>query len=414
MRISTTMQFTSSLKYIQNANSKVDENAQKYNTGEKFQTAGEDPSGMASKVKYEGAISAYTQFNKDGGLANNTLSEEETALASMWDALSSIHSRLIQCVDGSNDQNSLDALAAEIEQMRDHLYNLMNTQNTEGEYIFSGARSDVPTFTLTSDGHYTCQADGSVREVLVAPGVTVQVSDSGLDIFENCKLSNSMTVTGTPAITSAVISNYGDFEDLYQNYYSSSIGPTVNNNLRVEVLADGSFSLVKDRLDAAGNVTGQDVIETGEVDKMNSTITVKGMEFYLPSSNYTGNIKVQLDAPKTDNILNVLTKLVDDIQDETLTKTEKCARIAAGQKDVSIAMTRYDSYRGQIGARQNTINTVMTSNTSLSDIKTESKANVSEMDAFEAASNLVQSQNQLTVSRQIYSMLQKQSLFDYI
>lgn len=414
MRISTTMQFTSSLKYIQNANSKVDENAQKYNTGEKFQTAGEDPSGMASKVKYEGAISAYTQFNKDGGLANNTLSEEETAIGSMWDALSSIHSRLIQCVDGSNDQNSLDALAAEIEQMRDHLYNLMNTQNTEGEYIFSGARSDVPTFSLTSDGHYTCQADGSVREVLVAPGVTVQVSDSGLDIFENCRKSNSMTVAGTPAVTAAVISNYGDFDDLYENYYSSSIGPTVNNHLRIEVLADGTFSLVKDRLDATGAVTGTDVIETGEIDKMNSTITVKGMEFYLPSSNYVGNIDVELNAPKTDNILNVLTKLVDDIQDESLSKTEKCARIAAGQKDVQIAMNRYDSYRGQIGARQNTIQTVMTSNTSLSDIKTESKANVSEMDAFEAASNLVQSQNQLTVSRQIYSMLQKQSLFDYI
>ena len=168
------------------------------------------------------------------------------------------------------------------------------------------------------------------------------------------------------------------------------------------------------KLDAAGNVTGQDVIETGEVDKMNSTINVKGMEFYLPSSNYDGSIEITLDKPKTDNILNVLTKLANDIQDESLTKTEKCALIAAGQKDVQIAMNRYDSYRGQIGARQNTIETVMKSNTSLSDIKTESKANVSEMDAFEAASNLVQSQNQLTVSRQIYSMLQKQSLFDYI
>ena len=57
---------------------------------------------------------------------------------------------------------------------------------------------------------------------------------------------------------------------------------------------------------------------------------------------------------------------------------------------------------------------VLDSNESLSDIKTESKAKVSEVDAFEAASDLVQSQNQLAVSRQIYSMLSKQSLFDYI
>lgn len=403
MRISTTMQFTSSLTYIQKANSTVDESAKRYNTGLKFSTAGENPSGMASKVKYEGAIAAYDQYSKDGGLAANTLSEEETSLQSMWSALSSINTRLIQCVDSSNDDSSLKALAAEIAQTRDHLYDLMNTQNTEGEYIFSGAKSDVPTFTLTSDGHYKCQADGSTRSVLVSPSVTVQVSDSGLDIFENCRTADSMTVTGNPKIDSAVISSYGDFGDLYEQYYSSAQG--ANNTLNINVTPDGAFSL----LDQNGQV-----IEQGEVDKSNGTINVKGMEFTLGDSNYVGTISVELDPPNTDNMLNVLTDIVNKINDPNLSNTEKTAAIAKVQKSVGIAMTQYDSYRGQIGARQNTITTVLDSNESLSDIKTESKAKVSEVDAFEAASDLVQSQNQLAVSRQIYSMLSKQSLFDYI
>ncbi len=403
MRISTTMQFTSSLSYIQKANSTVDESAKRYNTGLKFSTAGENPSGMASKVKYEGAIAAYTQYSKDGGLAANTLSEEETSLESMWSALSSINTRLIQCVDSSNDDSSLKALAAEIAQTRDHLYDLMNTQNTEGEYIFSGAKSDVPTYTLTSDGHYKCQADGSTRSVLVSPSVTVQVSDSGLDIFENCRTADSMTVTGNPAISSAVISSYGDFGDLYEQYYSSALG--ANNTLTVNVTPDGAFSL----LDQNGQV-----IEQGEVDKSNGTINVKGMEFTLGADNYAGTISIDLDPPNTDNMLNVLTDIVNQINDPNLSNTEKTAAIAKAQKSVGIAMTQYDSYRGQIGARQNTISTILDSNESLSDIKTESKAKVSEVDAFEAASDLVQSQNQLAVSRQIYSMLSKQSLFDYI
>ena len=57
---------------------------------------------------------------------------------------------------------------------------------------------------------------------------------------------------------------------------------------------------------------------------------------------------------------------------------------------------------------------ILNANESLSAIKVESKANVSEVDAFEAASELIRAQNQLTVSRQIYSMLNKQSLFDFI
>lgn len=401
MRISTTMQFTSSLSYIQKANTSVDSASTQYLTGQKFQTAGDDPSGMASKVKYESAIAAYDQFAKDGGLANNTLSEEETSLKSMWDALASINTRLIQCVDGSNDDNSLKALAAEIDQTKDHLFDLMNTQNTEGEYIFSGARSDVPTFTLTSDGHYICQADGSTRSVLVSPSVTVQVSDSGLDIFENCRTANSMTVTGTPAIKSAVISSYGDFSDLYDTY---NIRSGVSEHLTLEV-NDGVFELK----DPAGNT-----LETGEVDLENGTIAVKGMEFTLPDEHYVGTVDIQLDEPNTDNILNVLTEVANIINDPAVSNTDKCAAIAKAQESVTIAMNRYDSYRGEIGARQNTIKTVLESNESLSLIKTESKAKVSEVDTFEAASELIQSQNQLAISRQVYSMLSKQTLFDYI
>ncbi|MGN0901828.1 MAG: flagellar hook-associated protein FlgL, partial [Succinivibrio sp.] len=383
----------------------------------KFQTAGEDPSGMASKVKYEGAIASYNQFTKDGGLANNTLSEEETTLESIWSALSSINTRLIQCVDGSNDQNSLNALASEIEQTRDQLFNLMNTQNTEGEYIFSGARSDIPTFSLTSDGHYSCQADGSTRSVLVSPSVTVQVSDSGLDIFENCLLEPTIKVTGNPTIVTTDITNYGDFEDLYEQYYSSSIGNTVYNHLRIEV-TNGKFALYKDTTDAAGTVIPSTTpITEGEIDTDTNTITVKGIQIYL-GDNYdettNGSIDIELEKPKTDNILNVLTDIVDTIRDESMSKTDKCAAIAQCQKNVIRAMNRYDSYRGEIGARQNTIETILSSNQALADINTESKANVSEMDAFEAVSNLVQSQNQLSVSRQIYSSLSKQSLFDYI
>lgn len=405
MRISTTMQFTNSLTYIQNSNSKVDDASVKYNTGLKFQTAGEDPSGMASKVKYEGAIAAYTQYSKDGGIANNNLSEEETALESMWDALSNINTRLQQCVNGSNDESSLNALSAEIGQIRDHLYDLMNTQNTDGEYIFSGARSDVPTYSLTSDGHYQCQADGASRSVVISPSVSVQVSDSGLDIFENCKTANTMTTNSTPAgMTHSEISSYGDFDSLYETYYSSATG--ADNTLHLVVNA-GNYELQ----DQAGNV-----IKSGEMDTSGSTniINVSGMEFSFDDATYTGTVDIDLNTPKTDNMLNVLTDIVNTISDDSISNEDKVAAITKAQKDVGIALTHYDSFRGQVGARQNTITTVLSANESLSAIKTESKANVSEVDSFEAASDLLQSQNQLSVSRQIYSMLNKQSLFDYI
>lgn len=411
MRISTTMQYTNSLGYIKNSNSKVDEQATKYNSGLKFQSAGEDPSGMASKVKYEGAIAAYKQYIEAGGIANNSLSEEETALSSMWDTLSSVHTRLQQCVNGSNDSSSLKALSAEIAQLRDHLFDLMNTQNTEGEYIFTGARSDIETYTLTSTGQYKCQADGSTRGVVVAPNVNVQVSDSGLDIFENCKTAYTIKATGAD-LTRAEIKTYGTFNKVFEeNYdpagYDEKGNLISGNTLRLNLDGDGNFVLYG----ANGNEIDKGVVDTSS--SINK-ISVRGMEFTLADPKAYGDITIQLEKPKTDNMLNILTDIVATIDDESVSNVDKIAEITKCQVDVEIALSHYDSYRGQIGARQNAISNVLNANESLSAIKVESKANVSEVDAFEAASELIRAQNQLTVSRQIYSMLNKQSLFDFI
>ena len=213
MRVSTTMTYNRNLAYLQKANSRLDTSTTRYNTGLKFENAGEDPSGMASKIKYDAAITNYKQFATNAGLAADTMAEEETALESMWNSLSSAHTRLIQAVDSTNDTTSLDAIAEDLLQIRDQLFDLMNTQNAEGEYIFSGAQSTVSTMRKTSDGHYFCQADGQARVVQVAPSVSVQISDSGLNIFENCDLAKTISLTGDTNGLYGMINDYGDYDE---------------------------------------------------------------------------------------------------------------------------------------------------------------------------------------------------------
>ena len=62
MRVSTSMQYQSHLNYLQTANTKVDQASTQYNTGLKFQTAGQDPGGMAAKIKYQADITAYERY----------------------------------------------------------------------------------------------------------------------------------------------------------------------------------------------------------------------------------------------------------------------------------------------------------------------------------------------------------------
>ena len=407
MRISTSMQFENQLYYMQLANSKVDEASKQYNTGLKFQQAGDDPSGMSQKIKYTADTRAYEQYQINAGMAADALSQSETALSSLWDVLGNVKTRLQQAVNGTMDQNSLDAIAEDLEQAQAQIFDLMNTKNAEGEYIFSGHVSSQPCMTITSDGHYVCQADGGSREVQVSPTVTVQTTDSGLNIFENVELAREFSVQAPGGGEVACqITNYDDYMKLYDEYFDPTLTYNPNtgdNTIAFNVQADGTFTAY------AGGVE----IGTGELtDK--GKIEFKGMTVEVGNPPTPGNYNSELKRPEKGNILNVLNEAIAALRDDSLSNEELAEQMAAAQISVQNAMDNYDMYRGQIGARAANIDTIIASDESLGLIKQTAQANVTEIDAYEAVSNLMQEQLALQVAQQTYSVVHQSNLFDYI
>lgn len=410
MRVSTTMMYNQHLKYLQQSNTNLDKASAQYNTGLKFQTSGEDPAGMAVSIKYTADIAQYDQFAINAGLAADSLSAAETALSSMWTTLSSIQSRLIQAVNGTMDDTSLSAIAEDLEQSQAQLFDLMNTKSAEGEYIFSGAQSGRPTITQRSDGYYDCQADGSQRSVQVSPTVTVQVTESGLNIFENCPLAPSLNIAagGTLTVANSEITNYGSFEDLHEQFFSSATG--ADNKIKFEVTAPANAGDPR-----TFEVTYPDgSTSTGEVTK-DGEIVINGMTFNVGTNDTdVGSFEVELQPIEKDNILNVLEKTINVLRDPSISAEEKGKILAATQVSVTNAQVHYDMYRGQVGARAQNVDSIITSNQSLSVIKQEAKANATEIDAFEAVSNMMQIQYGLQAAQQTFSMVHGTSLFDYI
>lgn len=431
MRIATSTIYAKQMKYLQNSNTALDAASERYNTGLKFTTAGEDPAGMSTKIKYTADIAEYDQYAVNAGSAYDSLSEAETALSTMYDILSSIQTSLIQSVNGTMDTSSLTALAEEIEQYQAQLFDLMNTKNAEGEYIFSGAQSTSPAIELTSDGNYVCVADGSQRSVQVSPNVTVQVTESALNIFQNCSLAYSASIAeeatatngtlnadgevlGTYNLDSIVsweISDYDEYYDVFEDLYSSADAATTNY-FTIEILASTDVENEPRTFivyDAEGNE-----IDRGEVTDDGYVITC-GLTFDIGDDlTEEGIIQVNLDDPEKDNILNVLNTVIAALTDETLTEQERDKILAAAQVSVQNAKDQYDSYRGAVGARANTVDAIIDSNNALSDIKTEALANICEVDTYEALSDMIQLQYQLQIAQQTYVYVVGTSLFDYI
>ncbi|MCR5536887.1 MAG: hypothetical protein K6F05_05670, partial [Succinivibrio sp.] len=111
---------------------------------------------------------------------------------------------------------------------------------------------------------------------------------------------------------------------------------------------------------------------------------------------------------------NQLTKMVEVLRDPDLTSQDRARRLAEAQETVINAMDQYDMYRGRVGSRELEMEGVLEANEGMSTTKTETLANVTQADAFTTASELVQYQQQLQASRQIFTKVQGSSLFDYI
>lgn len=423
MRISTSMQYQSHLNYLQTANTKLDNASTQYNTGLKFQTAGEDPGGMAATIKYQSDIVAYERYGDNAKVVSDALDQEETALGQIWDVMSSIQTRLIQAINGTLDDGSRQALAEDIKQSRDQLYSLMNTKNAEGEYIFSGAQSDTPTYTVTSDGRYICNADGSTKNVNVSPTITVQTTDSGLNIFENVMYAYDFTLQDSkgPSSCEFTVSDYDQFNAFFKDEFkygsNGEAAHDVDNGYVVLIKENGTFELHDGDETNPGSLVAQGEIKDNKIE-------VKGMSFTLPDDYEPSDgdyLVLTLDQPDQGNILNKLTEIVnklslpqDEWADEGQSMSSLTHDLAEMQQNIELAKKQVDSYRGMVGARGANIDAIIQSDESLTDIKREAKANVSEMDAFEAVSNLLVAQNALQVAQQSYNLVHSTTLFDYM
>lgn len=425
MRISTSMQYNTQLGYLQTANSRVDSASQQYNTGLKFQTAGQSPSGMASKIKYTADIEAYKQYAVNAGIVADSLAQEETALGQIWSSLGSIRTRLVQAINGTMDDAGRAALAEDIKQSQAQIFDLMNTKNAEGEYIFSGANSSRPTYTVTTDGQYICQADGSNKYVIVSPTNKIQVTDSGLNVFENTQLAHTFTSVATPAgaLVTSGISDYDQFNDMYKEIYSYA--DNADNNLTLQFGptfdAEGNQILAENEFALIGPEPDNKELDRGQI--KDGIAEVMGMEFTLGENTAGASIDIKLEPPEQGNILNELTEIINLLnvpkdewnnQDPPITNSMLTQKLSTLQYSIDLSQKQVDSYRGLVGSRQANIDDIIYSDQTLSDIKSEAKANISEVDTFTAVSDLIQSQAALQVAQQTYQIVHSSNLFDYI
>ena len=108
---------------------------------------------------------------------------EETALRSANDVLTRMKELSLQATNGTQGKVEHDAIATEMQALRDQLVSLGNTRDDSGNYLFSGTRVNTPAFATAADGSVVYQGDQTLTKIPAGVERQVAYSRSGTDVF---------------------------------------------------------------------------------------------------------------------------------------------------------------------------------------------------------------------------------------
>ncbi|ANT67367.1 flagellar hook-associated protein FlgL [Aeromonas hydrophila] len=401
MRITTNMVYDRNISSLNGANERLSTAYEQLMTGNKFKTAGEDPSGMSQKLALTKEIDLFKQYGVNGSLLENSLGHEETVLTALNTAMTSAQTLIQKANDSAVGYEDRQAIASELEGLQKQMFDLMNSKNSQGEYIFGGNQSKTQPFIQDASGNYVFQGDTGQRNIQVSPTVQIPANDSGFNLFEI--VPTRRTSSAGSANIQVGVADQGNFDSFYRNNYDPSLA---SNQYTVNTIAgtpdtyeirDGGGALLQSGDYVAGN-----------------KIPFNGLELTLslPAGGAAQNFV--LDPPQNNNILDGMSDFITALRDPNITPDTFQLKVADATAHMKNARLNVDQGLGEIGGRMNGLEQVMGSNDGLSTLNEQARAKVSEADLYEVIATLSKEDAALSATQLSFSKISKLTLFDYI
>lgn len=404
MRLSTLQMSSAGVREILARQSEVQHTQLQLSTQKRVLKPSDDPVAATSISFLQAEISQLEQFNRnsDAAKANNNL--EETVLNSTTNILFRVEELIISLGNGSYGAPEYNAVKVELNERLQELKGLGNTQNANGDYIFSGSVVKTEPFTQDNTGVFSYNGDQDQRMLRISSGVMVPVSDSGFDAFVDVKNGNGkFTTTANVGNTGSGIISPGSYNAPPQFLAESyDITFALNGLGELEYTATGQTSgLIVD---------GPSLYQDG------AAINFNGIQFDILGSPQAGD-SFSIDASSSQDLFTTLQNIIntiDNFDDSPVGRAEMINNISSQQVTLNNHMQNIDTVRAKIGSRLNVIDSEFGSNLSLLVTSATALSDVQDLDVVEAATRLSQQVSVLEAAQTSFVRVQNLSLFNFL
>jgi flagellar hook-associated protein 3 FlgL len=396
MRITQSLNQTQFLASISALESGINQTQNQIGSSKQFTTASQNPTAAGAVNNFQQALAQSQQYATNAASAQTNLNTEDNALSQVQTQLQALRTLALEANSGALTNSNRAAIATQAVQIQNSLLALANTQNGNGEFIFSGFADQTQPFTLSATGA-TYNGDQGQRQVQIAAGQTVADGDNGDTVFNQIKTGN-----GTFAVTAAA-----------GNSGSGIVGATTVSN--PAAYDGGTYSITFTAPGAYQVTKGAAVVTTGTYTD-GGTIAFNGVQVTLSGTPATGDSFTL--APSTNQSLFTTVKnLVSALQTGVTSPSSSTSlnnSINTAINNIDQALTQTSNIRVSIGGRLNSITTQQSVATSQQTQLQQSISNLQSLDFASAISTLDQQNTTLSAALQAFSQTQGLSLFKFL
>ncbi|MNC06457.1 Flagellar filament 34.5 kDa core protein [compost metagenome] len=184
IRVTQGMMSMQTLSNLNRNYSNMSDMENQISTGRKINKPSDDPVGVTYALRYRAELSSNEQFQTNADAAVSWLDFTDTTMQQATDVMKRLKELTVQASTGTMPQSGLDAVKLEVQQLKEQMGNIGNSQ-IRGKYIFNGQNYDQAPYQLSSTVTNFAQIDTDNGAVKYAIGdqSTFQVNTSGSDFF---------------------------------------------------------------------------------------------------------------------------------------------------------------------------------------------------------------------------------------
>lgn len=195
MRVSTLDLFNQAIRSFNQQESILLRLQEQMSSGKAILKSGDDPLGMIRIERISNEISQYQQYLVNINKARSSLELEESTLANVTQNYQRTRELIIAAGNNALKFEDKQAIATELKEQLEELKQIANTRAANGNYIFSGFKTQSPTIHVDTQGQYQFLGDEGNKTSLISPVTALQITDSGKEIFFNLPSSEFKVIT---------------------------------------------------------------------------------------------------------------------------------------------------------------------------------------------------------------------------